>query len=129
MRKTILAFMLFSAATLFVVASCKKDNNNPDYAANADCSAIVAADNTYSNGIKTILDASCASAGCHDAIAATNGIDMSSYANSKNAFQNKNALCTIHHGSGCKPMPDGSPKLSDATINKIDCWVKSGYLN
>lgn len=127
MRKTFLAFMLFSAATLFVVASCKKENTS-DYAGNADCSAIVSADNTYTNSIKAILDASCANAGCHDAIAASDGIDLSNYANSKNAFENKKVLCSVHHGSGCKPMPDGSPKLSDATINKLDCWAKNGYV-
>ncbi len=129
MRKTSLAFMLFSAATLFVVASCKKDSSNPDYPADADCSSIVSADNTYTNSIKAILDASCANAGCHDAITASEGIDLSNFTNAKHAFEHKDALCTIHHGSGCKPMPDGSPKLSDATINKIDCWVKNGYLN
>ncbi|MCF8243735.1 MAG: hypothetical protein K9J37_02540 [Saprospiraceae bacterium] len=127
MHKTILAFALFSLALIFAVASCKKDSNNPDYAANADCTAIVTADNTYTNSIKAILNTGCASAGCHDAISVSSGVDLSNYANSKNVFQNNNALCAIHHGSGCKPMPNGSPKLSDATINKLDCWAKNGY--
>jgi len=129
MHKSILVFTLFSLSLLFVVASCDKDKSGVDYAANADCSAIVAADNTYSNSIKAILDASCASAGCHDAVTASEGIDLSDYAKSKNAFEKKDVLCSIHHGSGCDPMPKGSPQLSNATINKIDCWVKGGYLN
>ncbi|MBI1226948.1 MAG: hypothetical protein GC192_17080 [Bacteroidetes bacterium] len=128
MHKTISAFMLLSLAMFFMVAACKKDSNNVDYSANADCSAIVTADNTYTNGISDILDANCATAGCHNALSASNGVDMSDYAKSKNAFVNKDALCTIHHGSGCKAMPDGRPKLSDAIINQIDCWVKNGYL-
>ena len=128
MHNTFFVFMLFSLTTLFVVASCKKDKSTVDYTNDADCSAIVPEDNAYTNSIKAILDASCASAGCHNAISATEGIDLSKYANAKNAFLNKEVLCSIHHGSGCKPMPSGSPKLSDATINKIDCWVKSGYL-
>lgn len=129
MYKTIFAFTLFSFSLLFVVASCGKDDNNVDYAAAADCTAIVTPDNTYTNGIKAILDTSCASAGCHDAISASEAIDLSNYTNSKHAFEKKDALCTIHHGKGCKPMPDGSPKLSDSVINKLDCWAKNGYLN
>lgn len=128
MRKTFFAFLFLSLGTLFVVAACKKDSNSTDYTANADCSAIVAADNTYTNSIKDILDASCATAGCHNAFSAVEGVDLSTYGKSKTAFQNKAVLCSIHHGSGCKPMPENLPQLSASTINKIDCWVKSGYL-
>lgn len=127
MRKTFFAFMLLSFAALVAVTSCKKDSNSADYAANADCTAIVAADNTYTNSIKAILDASCATAGCHNVFSAAEGIDFSDYAKSKNAFQNKKVLCSIHHGSGCTPMPQDKPQLSDSDINKIDCWVKNGY--
>lgn len=128
MHKTFFAFATFSFAMLLGIASCGKDNTSADYTANADCSAIVSADNTYNNGIKAIIDAKCATAGCHNAFTASEGIDMSDYAKTKNVFEKKDALCTIHHGTGCKAMPDGQPKLSDATINQIDCWVKNGYL-
>ena len=129
MHKTIFAFALFSLSLLFVaVSSCGKDNAKVDYTANADCSAIVAADNTYTNSIKAILDNNCATAGCHDAITASESMDFSDYAKSKNAFQNKSALCAIHHGKDCVAMPQGLPQLSNADINKIDCWVKSVYL-
>lgn len=127
MQKSFFVFTIFSLSLLLGVASCGKDNTNADYTANADCSAIVSADNTYNNSIKAIIDANCATAGCHNAFTATEGIDMSDYAKTKNVFENKPALCSIHHGSGCEPMPDNLPKLSDAIINKIDCWVKSGY--
>ncbi len=129
MRKTIFALTLFSLSLLFVAYSCGKDSSGVDYAANADCSAIVAADNTYSNSIKAILDANCATAGCQDAVTAGEGIDLSDYAKSKIAFDKKDVLCAIHHGSGCEPMPSGGSQLSNSDINKIDCWVKSGYLN
>ena len=127
MRKNTIAFSLFSLSLLFATSSCDKDSSGVDYAANADCSAIAAADNTYTNSIKAILDANCATAGCHDAVTATEGVDLSDYAKSKNAFDKKDALCAIHHGSGCKPMPNGGGQLSNSDINKIDCWVKSGY--
>lgn len=119
--------MLLSFGSFFVIASCGKDSNNPDYAADADCTVIVSADNTYTNSIKAILDASCATAGCHNQFSAAEGIDFSDYAKSKNAFENKKVLCSIHHGSGCKPMPENLPQLSAASLNKIDCWVKNDY--
>lgn len=128
MRKTFFAFMLLSFGTLFVFVSCGKDSNKPDYAADADCGSIVTADNTYTNSIKAILDASCATAGCHNQFSASEGIDFSDYAKSKTAFQNKEVLCSIHHGSGCTPMPENADQLSASVINKIDCWVKNGYL-
>ena len=122
-----IAMVATLALALVFAASCGKDDDKVDYTADADCTAIVSADNTYTNGIKTILDASCASAGCHDALAATEGVDMSDYAKVKVAFQSKDALCTIHHGAGCTAMPDGAPQLSSTIINKIDCWAKNGY--
>ncbi len=127
MCKTTFAFALFTLTLLFAATSCGKDNDKVDYAALADCSAIVAADNTYTNSIKAILDASCATAGCHNAVTASAGVDLTTYAKAKTAFENKEALCSIHHGSGCKPMPNVGAQLSNALINQIDCWAKNGY--
>ena len=128
MRKTTYAFTLFSLTLLLAGSSCGKDDSGVDYAANADCSATVSSDNTYNLEIKDILNTNCATAGCHDAVTATEGVDLSDYAKAKNAFEKKPVLCAIHHGSGCKPMPNTGGQLSNSDINKIDCWVKSGYL-
>ncbi len=127
MSKTILAFSLFTLVLAATISSCKKDNNSADYASQADCSSLPAAATTYSAVIKPILDLSCASAGCHDAITSAEGVDLSDYAKSKNAFEKKEVLCSIHHGSGCKAMPQGADQLDAVTINKIDCWVKNDY--
>jgi hypothetical protein len=126
-------FKFFSAAALLTLAilttvSCKDETSDVDFTANADCSTITTSQNTYTNNIKAILDASCATSGCHDATTKEEGIDLSTYATSKSAFENSEVLCSIHHGSGCEPMPDGGAQLPAATINLIDCWVKNGYL-
>ena len=128
MRKTTIALLLTSLTFVFVAVSCSKDDNGVDYTANADCTAIVATDNTYNNTIKVILDNNnCSDAGCHDAITAAVGVDLTDYTKTKKAFESKDVLCSIHHGSGCEPMPQGGSKMSDSDINKIDCWVKNGY--
>jgi hypothetical protein len=35
-------------------------------------------------------------------------------------------LASVHHASGVKAMPQGQSKLAEASINKLDCWVKNG---
>lgn len=122
---------IFSATiiilALAIIPACDKTGSGNNYLDQADCTGVDAAQNTYTKTVKAILDSECASSGCHDAVYQRSGVDLSTYAKAKNAFQNTNCLCTIHHGSECKPMPDGGAKLSDATIQKIDCWAKNGY--
>lgn len=115
----------FALALALVFFNCSKEST--DYLANADCTGIDTQTNTYTKPIKSILDTYCATSGCHDAFARERGVDLSSYATSKSAFQTTNCLCSIHHGSECVQMPQGGAKLSDAIIQKIDCWAKNGY--
>lgn len=116
-------------ATLFILAwvSCKDKNDNPDYLNEADCTGITADDNTYEKSIKSILNSSCAFAGCHGGGTASNGHDLSTYAGAKKVFQDGPGLCAIHHGEGCEHMPKDLPQLPAGTIKLIDCWAKNGY--
>lgn len=123
--RSLIAFIALFAIIAFV--SCKKNKDNPDYAAIANCSSIADSSNRYTNSIKTLLDTRCATSGCHNASSA-GGINVSDYAGAKNAFQNHNALCSVHHGNGCSPMPGMGAKLSDTELNKLDCWVQNGFL-
>lgn len=125
MKRNFLKFSLI-ITLIGLLGNCAKDNST-DYLEQADCTGIDASANTYTNSIKAILDAQCATSGCHDALTQSENINLTTFASSKSAFQNTNCLCSIHHGSGCKPMPDGSAQLSDAVIQKIDCWAKNGY--
>ncbi len=80
---------------IFAPASCKKDAAANDYLDKADCSGITASNNTYTTSIKAILDNSCALSGCHDAATKQSGINLSTYATAKDAFENKDCLCSI----------------------------------
>lgn len=128
MKKTLvfgaLGLALFALATL----ACNKDNtSSSNYLDQADCTGIDVSTNTYTFSIKTILNNNCATSSCHSASRAEAGINLSSYSAAKSAFENTNCLCSIHQGSTCRPMPEGAAKLSDAVIQKIDCWAKNGY--
>jgi hypothetical protein len=131
MKKQI-SFAFLFACMLVIVPACEKTNTGSDintmFLDQADCTGVDIASNSYSIAIKAILDTECASSGCHDAATKSDGIDLSTYGKAKTAFQNTNCLCAIHHGSGCKPMPNSGAKLSDAILKKIDCWAKNGYV-
>lgn len=111
---------------LLFVASCSKEKENSKYFDQVSCTEADDTLNVYSGKIKTILDLNCAKSGCHDAASHEEGIDFSTYAAAVTGFKD-NALCTIYQDGGCKPMPEGSPKLSDATIHDLTCWAKNNY--
>jgi cytochrome c553 len=81
---------------------------------------------TYTADIKPILDASCASSGCHSASSKAQGYDLSSYAGAVNGASKAAFLGSIQHKSGYSAMPKGASKLSDAALTKIACWVQNG---
>lgn len=104
------------------IASCNKSEDT-NYADAAVCSSTP----TYTSDVSSIISASCATQGCHNSSSKAEGIDLSSYSAAKNVFTRSNtALATVHHASGVKAMPQGQSKLSDASIYKLDCWVKNG---
>lgn len=113
--------VLFSFALLSIFfQACKKDViPGSNYTATADCSGIVP---VYATDIKPILDSQCATSGCHNSSSRASGIRLDDYALAKSQFMNGNALCTVYHD--CKPMPQGSAKLSDSDILLLTCWVK-----
>lgn len=113
---------IFSVAGLMLLSvglmQCKKEDIQV-----YDCTGVAP---TYNSTVKAILDASCASAGCHNAASKAKGIDLSSYAQAKNTIAKDNFLGAIQHKSGYDAMPKGSAKLDDATIRILSCWVQNG---
>lgn len=124
MKLPIALSLLFLIAALGWTA-CGDDT--PNWLDQANCTGIDAVANTYNLNVKAVLDATCALSGCHDAGTASKGINLSTYAGAKAAFEDGDALCAINHGDGCAPMPNGGIKLPDATINLLACWAKNGY--
>lgn len=98
--------------------SCSKDDT--------PSSTCTGATPTYTADIADILNASCAYAGCHGGSFPADGLDLSTYSKAKNASLNGKVLASIKQQGGAKAMPIGAPKLSDALISKIDCWIQNG---
>jgi hypothetical protein len=127
MKKTI--FLISFSVSLFVtIQACKKEaaagTTNADYLAKADCTSSTP---TYTKNIKSIFDTKCATSGCHSEVAASRGIDLSSFEKSKLHFNSHNLICSISQESDCSKMPKTGAKLPDTDIKSITCWAKNGF--
>ena len=80
----------------------------------------------YTADIKPILNASCAKSGCHDAITARNGVNLSDYAHANTISHEERFLGAIQHKKGYPKMPDDGFKLSESQIRLLTCWVQNG---
>lgn len=103
---------------MMFLVSCGKDDDDP-----IDCTGLTP---TYTHDVKAILDASCALSGCHDAVTAQNGINLSAYGPASSVSQETRFVAVIQHRSGFTPMPFGGSKLPDETIQTLVCWVENG---
>lgn len=83
---------------------------------------------TYTADIKAIIDARCATSGCHNSSSKANGIDLSSYATVVSESNKARFMGAIQQVAGYDPMPENSNKLSDANIQLISCWIENGQL-
>ena len=122
-------FKMFFLALLFISASvfsCKKEANDSYYDSVA-CNDPDDTLNTYALKIGAILTSNCARSGCHDNNTHKGKVNLEGYDNCVSTFGKKHVLCAIHQDKGCKPMPMGGSKLSDAVIHDITCWSKNGY--
>jgi len=81
---------------------------------------------TYDDHIKEIIDLNCSVTDCHDAAAQFSGIPMSTYTELKAIAVQPVFLNAINHQPGAEPMPNMLPKLPQATIDSIECWVTEG---
>lgn len=123
MKKLLLPLAVLVSITFY--NSCTKDKAQPPVSTN--CIGVDSAANTYNLKIKPILDGNCGYGGCHNTITAASNVILDNYADSKAAFLNKRALCTIKQEGSCLPMPQGSDKLADSLITYIQCWSERGY--
>lgn len=118
-RTTSLLFAVTACFTLFT--QCKKEEADV-----VDCTGTTP---TYAANVKSILDANCATSGCHSASSKESGYDLSSYESSKSAAANKAFVASVQHKSGYTKMPKGKSKLSDSDVKTIACWVQNGMPN
>jgi hypothetical protein len=130
-----LALLAPIALTLLIV-SCKKDKEpepEPEF-----CETISAG---YAADISPILMSNCGVSGCHDGSDPDIPLEYDSYANTKAAIENDQALfLAAINFSGTddavwmpRPEPDvaATPalKLPQSMIDKIECWIDAGMPN
>lgn len=101
------------------IFSCKPDEVKVE----EDCTGITV---NYTNDIKPVLDLNCALSGCHNSSTRAEGYDLSTFAGASTASKNAAFLGSVRHEKKYHAMPHDAPKLDDATIKKLACWVKSG---
>lgn len=104
---------------LALVSGCKKETQQPFV-----CSTGV----SYTSHARAILDAHCATGGCHTAPFPAGGIYLSDYANAKAQVLGDDLMCSIKQEVNCTPMPypPGTPPLSDSLISILVCWRNNG---
>jgi hypothetical protein len=105
--------------SLTMLAGCYYDNKEElypnTYGTEITCDT---ANITYTNSIKTLVDANCASSSCH--AAGGTSPDLSSYTNVTNNITRVKARAI-----DLKTMPASSP-LTVCEINKLQAWINAG---
>jgi hypothetical protein len=116
MRKVLSILSLLIA--LFFLAQCSKDKAPAPSTCNVPALG-------YANNVKAILDANCATSGCHDAITLQSGFDYSSYSSAKAGVGI--SICKMKGTCGSIMPPSG--KMADSLICIIEGWENQGYPN
>lgn len=112
--KKILSFTLFS----LILVSCSNDSTD-------DLTTPLPTIVTYNSNVKSIMDTSCATSGCHNATSNSANLILENYTQVKNAFLNRNALSRMENTTASMP-PSGN--LPNTTIQILKDWRDQGYL-
>lgn len=96
--------------------------NTVNYFTTCDTSVV-----TYSGVIAPFITDWCV--GCHNPGNMGGGYDLSNYTGVKNSITSGRLLGTLKHSAGFSPMPQGTAKLSDCDIAKVEKWINGGYPN
>lgn len=82
---------------------------------------------TYSGFVAPLLTTYCV--GCHSGGAPSAGIMLNTHAGVQSVALNGRLYGAISHASGFQPMPRGSAKLPQCTIDKVKSWINDGAPN
>ena len=131
MKKTIFITLSILGSVLMStgIQSCYFDSEEELYGTSiTTCDPEVG---TYSKNVLPIMNAQCATAGCHNAVTASAGANLSGYAATKSYITNSKDffIGSIKHTSGFSIMPKGGNKLATCDISKIESWINAGMPN
>lgn len=82
---------------------------------------------SYSGFVAPLLTNNCV--GCHSGGAPSGGITLNTHAGVQAVALNGRLFGAISHAPGFQPMPRGSAKLPQCTIDKIKSWIDAGAQN
>ena len=82
---------------------------------------------TYSGFVAPLLTTNCV--GCHSGGAPSGGITLNTHAGVQSVALSGRLYGAISHAPGFQPMPRGSAKLSQCTIDKVKAWIDNGAQN
>ena len=94
----LIGIFVFALTTMVVSVSCSASKS-------------AAKPLTYTENVKPIIDANCAST-CHNAGRPAAGIDLTTYAKVKEQSTTGKLIPAIQHAEGAKAMPKKADKLS-----------------
>lgn len=125
MKKAYLLALIVFVLLVFS-QSCYKDKAEKLYPTVLACDTT---NITYTNSVKSILDANCINAGCHNTSNPSGGYLLDDYNNTKLSIPDNKLINALKYVSGgSKNMPP-SGKISDCEINKIQAWINQGSKN
>ena len=119
--RTSLAILVFSVLAFAVSCDNKKGMLPPksEPLPPGACDSI-----TYSNGIKAIFDANCATSFCHDGTTKQSNLDFSLYSTAQSQATNGRIKARVIDANP-SPMPP-SGKLPQSQLDSIQCWLDKG---
>lgn len=82
---------------------------------------------SFSADVYTTITSQCL--GCHNNSFLSGGINLQGFNNVKNIAQTGLLVNVIEHNAGFSPMPKGSAKIDNCSIEKIKQWVTIGMPN
>jgi hypothetical protein len=125
-KKILYPFAGIITTLVFCLIACTKQNEQ----VLIDQSGVQPCDTTnmsYSNDIAQILENNCVS--CHNTTQSNDGVILTDYNDVLTQVNNGDLVNVIEHNPGYPEMPEGLPKLSACTINKIVAWINRGAPN
>lgn len=108
-------FLFLVAAVLFTMIACKK--NSSDYVPN--CGSTTP---SFASSVNPLIQARCATSGCHNSTTKADGVDLSTYAL---IIAHKDHIKSEVASGG---MPEGST-LTSAQKDSMLCWINAGAPN
>jgi hypothetical protein len=118
--KQLMVFILIVIGLFLLLNNCTYDNEVDYFKDQCDTLNM-----SFKTDVYPVISASCV--GCHGNLVANDYTNLEGYENIKK--DHVAMMKVIEHKPGVPPMPQGSAKLSDCTINKINAWINQGMKN